>query len=89
MTLSFAQIQQFKIDGYLVLPSLLKSSEVDHLRSLTKKSLSNRTKPYELEAEVNYPGAPASTNAKKAAIPSAAYAWPFNVMLASLNRHAE
>jgi len=64
MTLSFAQIQQFKIDGYLVLPSLLKSSEVDHLRSLTKKSLSNRTKPYELEAEVNYPGAPASTNAK-------------------------
>lgn len=64
MSLSFAQIQQFKIDGYLVLPALLSESETNSLRELTQKHLEQRIKPFELEAEVRYPGAPENTNAE-------------------------
>ena len=62
MALSFAQIQQFKIDGYLVLPKLLSVDEVSALVMLTEKQLSARLKPFELEAEVQYPGAPQNTS---------------------------
>ncbi|MGK0374184.1 MAG: phytanoyl-CoA hydroxylase [Arenicella sp.] len=58
MPLTFAQIQQFKIDGYLVLPALLKSSEVGNLRQLTEQHLVARIEPFELETAVKYPGAP-------------------------------
>ena len=64
MSLTFAQIQQFKIDGYLVLPALLKISEVDKLRALTQKHSMDRIAPFELEAQVSYPGAPISTSAE-------------------------
>ena len=64
MALSFAQIQQFKIDGYLVLPALLSEPEVEALHALTQRHLEHRTKPFELEAQVNYPGAPSSVDAK-------------------------
>lgn len=63
MLLTFAQIQQFKIDGYLILPSLLNDSEVSNLRTLTNRHLHERIKPFELEAQVRYPGAPTSTHA--------------------------
>lgn len=63
MPLTFAQIQQFKIDGYLVLPGLLKSDELSNLRALTEGHLASRVEPFELEAQVKYPGAPASSNA--------------------------
>ena len=61
MTLSFAQIQQFKIDGYLVLPKLLTSSDVKTFRELTIEHLNKRLEPYELEADVKYPGGPTSS----------------------------
>lgn len=64
MSLNFAQIQQFKIDGYLVLPALLSESETDFLRDLTQTHLKQRINPFELEAEVHYPGAPDSSNAE-------------------------
>ncbi len=60
MLLSFAQIQQFKIDGYLVLPKLLAADEVAKLRALTQTHLHQRLSPFELEADVHYPGAPES-----------------------------
>lgn len=63
-SLSFAQVQQFKIDGYLVLPKLLNSAEVDELRNLTKDHSDRRIKPFELEASVKYPGAPSDENAE-------------------------
>ena len=62
MTLSAAQIQQFKIDGYLMLPSILNNNELQSLRELTHDHLLNQTPPFELEAEVQYPGAPNSIN---------------------------
>ena len=60
MPLTFAQIQQFKIDGYLVLPSRLSDQEVDTLRLLTEHHSAARIAPFELEAQLKYPGAPAS-----------------------------
>ncbi|MFQ3244025.1 MAG: phytanoyl-CoA hydroxylase [Arenicella sp.] len=63
MPLTFAQIQQFKIDGYLVLPGLLKSDELSDLRALTEGHLASRVDPFELEAQVRYPGAPTSSSA--------------------------
>jgi len=62
MNLSPAQLQQFKIDGYLVLPNALSEAELSALRGLTQQHLTQRVKPYELEADVQYPGAPSSCN---------------------------
>ncbi len=64
MPFTSAQIEQFKIDGYLVLPALLEKHEVDELRSITDKHLTNRIAPFELEADVKYPGAPSNKDAK-------------------------
>lgn len=64
MTLSFAQIQQFKIDGYLILPSLLSVAQTNALRMATETHLTQRISPFELEADVHYPGAPKSINAE-------------------------
>ncbi len=60
MSLTYAQRQQFKIDGYLVLPGLLSRSESQALRELSEKHLRERIPPFELETNVKYPGAPAS-----------------------------
>ena len=62
MPLSAAQIQQFKIDGYLVLPSALDQTTQNLLKSLTTQHLSEKIAPFELETDVQYPGAPASVN---------------------------
>jgi phytanoyl-CoA hydroxylase len=63
MTLTNAQIQQFKIDGYLVLPNLLSTDKCTQLRELIERHLQQRVEPYELEADVHYPGAPESESA--------------------------
>jgi len=63
-SLSFAQVQQFKIDGYLVLPKLLNTQEVDRLRGLSQEHSKQRIEPFELEASVKYPGAPSDENAE-------------------------
>ncbi len=64
MSLSQAQIQQFKIDGYLVLPAALDKDELSALQKLTARHVKERIQPFELEADVKYPGAPKSTNAE-------------------------
>ena len=64
MTLSAAQIQQFKIDGYLVLPSVLDKTTLSALRSLTTTHLMDKIAPFELETDVQYPGAPTSLDDK-------------------------
>ena len=60
--LSHAQIQQFKIDGYLVIPSLFSPQKVAQLKLKTNEHLANRTPPFELEADVQYPGAPSNAS---------------------------
>ena len=62
MSLTLAQQQQFKIDGYLVLPKLLSDAQTQELRELSELHLQQRIKPFELEAELQYPGAPNSKN---------------------------
>ena len=61
--LSAAQIQQFKIDGYLVLPGILNEQQIVQLRALTSEHLSARVEPFELETDVQYPGSPKSRSA--------------------------
>lgn len=61
LMLTHAQIQQFKIDGYLVLPQLFTERQQFELQALTQAHLTQRIEPFELEADVHYPGAPAST----------------------------
>ena len=61
--ISLAQIQQFKIDGYLVIPNALDCDELAQVNALTQNHLSTRTPPFELEADVQYPGAPTSSEA--------------------------
>ena len=64
MTLSFAQLQQFKIDGYLILPGVLSTEQTEELRELSLLHLQQRIAPYELEADLSYPGAPSDKNSK-------------------------
>lgn len=64
MPLTFAQVQQFKIDGYLVLPAVLNNAETEQLEQLTQKHCRLRLEPFELEAQVNYPGAPSNVNSQ-------------------------
>ena len=62
--LSHAQIQQFKIDGYLVLPSLIAADELERLNTITQAQLKQRIEPFELETDVHYPGAPKNKQAQ-------------------------
>ena len=64
MSLNLAQIQQFKIVGYLILPNVLDQQTREKLRALTDTHLQQRVEPFELEAEVKYPGAPSSVDAQ-------------------------
>ncbi len=61
--LTHAQIQQFKIDGYLVLPNLICNEQLAKAREITRKHLQEQRPPYEFEADVRYPGAPSSVDA--------------------------
>lgn len=58
--LSQQQLQQFVREGYLVLPNLATKEELEQLQLQTKIQLSQRDKPFELEATVQYPGSPKS-----------------------------
>lgn len=63
MSLSHAQIQQFKIDGYLLLREQVSTELLTSLRDLVSAHLAQRIEPLELEADVHYPGAPDSRDA--------------------------
>lgn len=58
------QVQHFVRFGYVILPNAADASEIEHLRNVTEDELSARHEPYELEADVHYPGAPASKEAE-------------------------
>lgn len=63
MTLSDLEIEQFKKDGYLVLRGMVTPVVCDLMLSVTQQHLRNAVPPLEYEAEVGYPGAPASLDA--------------------------
>lgn len=62
--LTHAQIQQFKIDGYLVLPKVFDASTIAELNDVTLNHLQNRVLPFEMETDVQYPGAPTNESAQ-------------------------
>ena len=61
--LSAAECAFFQSNGYLILPALADQPTVREFRSLAKQDLAALQKPLEYEADVAYPGAPASRDA--------------------------
>jgi len=57
------QVEHFVRFGYVILPNAADAGEVGHLREVTEAELTARNKPFELEADVHYPGAPSSQDA--------------------------
>ncbi|MGH1542381.1 MAG: phytanoyl-CoA dioxygenase family protein [Arenicella sp.] len=61
--LTQTQVNHFIINGYLILQQAADSQTIDHMRQVTQQQLTDRKRPFELEADVHYPGAPDSVNA--------------------------
>ena len=62
--LSEQQIAQFEQDGYLVFRKLLEPAACEHMLAVAKVQLQAAQQPLEYEAELGYPGAPASLDAE-------------------------
>ncbi|QKT04485.1 phytanoyl-CoA dioxygenase family protein [Ectothiorhodospiraceae bacterium 2226] len=62
-SLTDAQRAQFEAEGYLILRALVGPAEVARLRALAGEALARAEAPLEYEAQVGYPGAPASLDA--------------------------
>lgn len=58
--LSHQQRTGFRDDGFVVVPGLAPGTMVATMRQVTEAQLAERRPPLELEADVGYPGAPAS-----------------------------
>src|SRR6185437_12410 len=63
MALTAQQLQQFQSDGYLVIKQLAPQSVCDTMIAVTREHLHSAQMPLEYEAELGYPGAPASLDA--------------------------
>jgi phytanoyl-CoA hydroxylase len=63
MKLDLDQIQQFRRDGYLLLPGMVPAFQCDRMRDVTQDHLQRAVPPIEFEVEVGYAGAPASLDA--------------------------
>ncbi len=63
MNLSNDQIRQFRQEGYLLLRNHVPAERCDRMRAVTEVHLEQAIPPIEFEAEVGYPGAPASIDA--------------------------
>jgi len=61
--LSNLQLEQFENDGYLILRGMVTPVACDLMLSIAQKHLQGAVPPLEYEAEVGYPGAPASLEA--------------------------
>lgn len=61
--LSEEQRRGFETNGYLIVRGAAGPQELQRLRQRAEAALEARQPPLELEAEVNYPGAPASAEA--------------------------
>lgn len=57
------QKAQFERDGYLIVRQIMPPATIDRLRQLIEDSLNPPLAPVEFEADVHYPGAPASRTA--------------------------
>lgn len=58
-----ADVESFAEQGYLVVPGIFDSAMIEQLLALIERSLTPPLAPVEFEADVHYPGAPASREA--------------------------
>jgi phytanoyl-CoA hydroxylase len=58
-----AQIERLRLTGYVVIPGFIPESALAALNSVAREQLIARQDPLELEADLQYPGAPASRSA--------------------------
>lgn len=63
MTLSTAQINEFKNAGYSIVRRMVPPATCDSMLAVTADQLQAAVAPLEYEAEVGYPGAPDSLDA--------------------------
>jgi phytanoyl-CoA hydroxylase len=61
--LSASQLEQFRQQGYLILRGMVDSARCNEMLQVTRQHLDSAVAPIEYEAEVGYPGAPASLDA--------------------------
>jgi phytanoyl-CoA hydroxylase len=61
--LSERQIEQFLSDGYLIIRSMVPAEQCRHMADVASEHLHKSVPPLEYEAQVGYPGAPASLDA--------------------------
>ncbi len=59
-----SELDQFREDGFLVVRGLASPSDVEQMRTITDIGLRDQIQPVEYEAELRYPGAPASTESE-------------------------
>lgn len=57
-----AELEQFQRDGYFIARGLAHPALLKRMQEVTLQGLRDGTPPLEYEAELNYPGAPASLN---------------------------
>jgi len=57
------QVEHFVRFGFVILPQAANAEELALLNDTTESDLTTRQAPYELEADVHYPGAPTSEDA--------------------------
>lgn len=57
------QVEHFVRFGYVILPNAADSTEINNLREVTEAQLAAHQAPFELEADVHYPGAPLNRDA--------------------------
>ncbi|NQD37316.1 phytanoyl-CoA dioxygenase family protein [Permianibacter sp. IMCC34836] len=64
MSLSSAQIQQFRQHGFLIRPQMVSPATVAAMRAETERQLATGTGPVEYEADMDYPGSPTDREAE-------------------------
>jgi phytanoyl-CoA hydroxylase len=57
------QIEALRAEGYVLVPRLVPEGALKHLNEIARTQLHARAEPFELEADLRYPGAPKSRDA--------------------------
>jgi phytanoyl-CoA hydroxylase len=57
------QIERLNAEGFVVVPGFLTRDRLDALNDVSRRQLATRAEPLEFEADLQYPGAPASRTA--------------------------
>ena len=61
---AFAELDQFARDGFVIARGLVPNAMCESMKALARRDLAAEAQPLEYEAQVRYPGAPSSIDAK-------------------------